>query len=154
MPESERVYFIKRRRTTNAEILTVPVRAHTHHAHDHAEVGKQARGRNCGRVGEVKSGEPRELCVCVHFASVCTFCQRKAARRPGCIHICMQMHIHKVSKAKLQRHIYKPSRDSRSMYCRGKTIKGFKIHVIQYCNSRPYRINHTLINFDPNHYDI
>ena len=28
------------------------------------------------------------------------------------------------------------------MYCRGKTIKGFKIHVIQYCNSRPYRINH------------
>ena len=69
MPESERVYFIKRRRTTNAEILTVPVRAHTHHAHDHAEVGKQARGRNCGRVGEVKSGEPRELCVCVPFVS-------------------------------------------------------------------------------------
>jgi hypothetical protein len=28
------------------------------------------------------------------------------------------------------------------MYCRGKTIKGSKIHVIQYCNSRPYRINH------------
>lgn len=43
------------------------------------------------------------------------------------------------------------------MYCRGKTIKGSKIHVIQYCNQIAIPVHialTTLINFDPNHYDI
>ena len=80
---------------------------------------------------------------------VCTFCQRKAARRPGCIHICMQMHIHKVSKAKLPRGTYINHHKGIQDPC---TAEAWQNHqgiqdpcdpILQSdCNSRPYRINH------------